>query len=87
MLVSRQYLDKGVFMKIVDIIATVLLIVGGLNWGLVGAFDFDLVAGIFGQGSILARAVYSLVGLSAIYQAVSIKAIQVRWNVNSRMRA
>jgi len=48
-------------------IALILIIIGGLNWGLVGAFKFDLVAAIFGAMSILARIVYILVGLSAIY--------------------
>jgi len=51
----------------VDWVALVLVIVGGLNWGLVGAFGFDLVAAIFGTMSILARIVYSLVGVAAIY--------------------
>ena len=44
----------------------VLLIVGGLNWGLVGLFKFDLVATIFGELSVLARIIYILVGISAI---------------------
>ena len=48
-------------------IALILLIVGGLNWGLVGLFDFDLVAAIFGMMSALSRIVYIIVGLSAIY--------------------
>jgi len=48
-------------------IALILLIVGGLNWGLVGLFNFDLVAAIFGMMSALSRVVYILVGLSAIY--------------------
>ncbi len=47
----------------------VLIIVGGLNWGLVGIFRFDLVAAIFGDMSALSRGVYSLVGLSAVYFA------------------
>ena len=51
----------------VDWIALVLLIVGGLNWGLVGFFNFDLVAAIFGVMSALSRIVYGLVGLSALY--------------------
>jgi len=51
----------------IDWIALVLVIVGGLNWGLVGLFNFDLVAAIFGEMSTISRAVYSLVGLAAIY--------------------
>lgn len=52
-----------------DVLAYVLLIVGGLNWGLVGLFKFDLVATIFGDMTVLSRVVYTLVGLSAVYVA------------------
>lgn len=70
-------------MKVLDIIVAVLLVVGGLNWGLVGLFGFDLVAALFGgQGALLARIVYMLVGLSAVYQGLGWKAIQDRWNVS-----
>lgn len=55
-------------MKALSILTLVLIIVGGLNWGLVGAFNFDLVATLFGAGSPLARLVYVLVGLSALWQ-------------------
>jgi uncharacterized membrane protein YuzA (DUF378 family) len=51
----------------IDWLALVLVIVGGLNWGLIGAFDFNLVDSIFGEGSALSRIVYTLVGLSAVY--------------------
>jgi uncharacterized membrane protein YuzA (DUF378 family) len=48
--------------------ATILLIIGGLNWLLVGLFQFDLVAALFGgQGATLSRVVYSIVGLCALY--------------------
>ena len=57
-------------MKPLNLITLVLLIVGGLNWGLVGLFNFDLVATLFGAGSILARIVYVLVGLSALWQLI-----------------
>ncbi|KPK70845.1 hypothetical protein AMJ87_08230 [candidate division WOR_3 bacterium SM23_60] len=50
-----------------DWIALILVIVGGLNWLLVGIFSFDLVAAIFGAMSVIARIVYILVGISAIY--------------------
>jgi len=53
--------------NVIDWIALVLAIIGGLNWGLVGAFKFDLVATIFGDMSALSRIVYVLVGLAAIY--------------------
>lgn len=68
-------------MKTLDIVAAVLLVVGGLNWGLVGLANFDLVAALFGSGSVLANAVYTLVGLAAAYQALTLRAIQKRWHV------
>lgn len=49
-----------------DLIAIVLVIIGGMNWGLVGVLDLNLVAKLFGYG-MLARIVYTLVGLSALY--------------------
>lgn len=55
-------------MKIVNLVTLVLLIVGGLNWGLVGLFGFDLVAALFGPGSTLSRVVYVLVGVAALWQ-------------------
>lgn len=55
-------------MKILNVLTLVLVIVGGLNWGLVGLLHFDLVAAIFGAGSVLARIVYVAVGLSAAWQ-------------------
>ena len=57
-------------MKSLTVITLLLVIVGGLNWGLVGLFGFDLVAALFGNGSLLARLVYVLVGASAIWQIV-----------------
>ena len=59
-------------MRALNILTQVLLIVGGLNWLLVGAIDFDLVAALFGDMSPLSRIVYVLVGLSAIYQAIQL---------------
>ncbi len=71
-------------MKTLDVVAIVLLVVGGLNWGLVGLAHFDLVATIFGmhfgQTSVLSSAVYALVGLAALYQAVAFKSMQARWS-------
>lgn len=63
-------------MKVIYTIAMILVIIGALNWGLVGLFKFDLVAallagsGSFGSISTLSRIVYGLVGLSAIYVAI-----------------
>lgn len=62
-------------MRIINLVTLLLVIVGGLNWGLVGLFDFDLVTAIFGNGaaetatsSALARIIYILVAISALYQ-------------------
>tara|TARA_B100001123_G_C14536825_1_gene720615 strand:- start:183 stop:395 length:213 start_codon:yes stop_codon:yes gene_type:complete len=70
-------------MKKVDILAAVLLVVGGLNWGLVGAFNFDLVAAIFGKMSTLSKVVYILVGLATLHQGLGIKGIKQRWGVQN----
>lgn len=47
-------------------VATALVVIGGLNWGLVGAFDYNLVDSLFGAGSALSRVIYVLVGLAAL---------------------
>lgn len=57
-------------MPVINKITLLLLIVGGLNWGLVGLFGFDLVAALFGEMSMLSRIVYTLVGASAMWQLV-----------------
>jgi uncharacterized membrane protein YuzA (DUF378 family) len=54
-------------MNSVSWIAVILVIIGGLNWGLVGFFNFNLVAAIFGDMSALTRIIYALVGLAALY--------------------
>jgi uncharacterized membrane protein YuzA (DUF378 family) len=55
-------------MRAINALTLVLLIVGGLNWALVGLFGFDLVAALFGEMSMLSRLVYTLVGASALWQ-------------------
>ena len=67
-------------MKKMDALAATLLVVGGLNWGLVGMMNFDLVATLLGDMTGLSRLVYALVGLAAIYQGLQWKAIQRRWS-------
>ena len=54
-------------MKILDTIALVLVIIGAINWGLIGFFQFDLVAAIFGDMSTFSRIIYSLVGIAGLY--------------------
>lgn len=56
-----------------DWVAMILVIIGGLNWGLVGLFDFDLIAAIFGVVPVVAQIIYILVGLAAIYVLVALK--------------
>jgi uncharacterized protein len=69
-------------MKYLDIVAAVLLVIGGLNWGIIGLTDFNLVDFLFG-GTYVDRIVYCLVGLSAIWQIFNIKGIQCRWGGGS----
>jgi uncharacterized membrane protein YuzA (DUF378 family) len=57
-------------LKGLDWLFLILLIIGGLNWGLVGLFKFDLVAAIFGQMAAVTRVVYTIVGLSALYTLI-----------------
>ena len=54
-------------MKIIDTIALVLIIIGAINWGLVGLFNFNLVDAIFGTMSVLSRIIYTLVGISGLW--------------------
>jgi len=54
-------------MNTLDWIAFILAVIGGLNWGLVGLFDLDVVAALFGEGSALSRVIYLLVGLATVY--------------------
>ena len=73
-------------MKKLDVLVAVLLVVGGLNWGLVAFANFDLVAfftqaGGFGAKNPVGVLVYAMVGLSAVYQGLFWKAIQRRWAV------
>jgi hypothetical protein len=74
-------------MKKLDLLSAVLLIVGGLNWGLVSIARFDLVATVFGldfgETNVATRLVYGLVGLSALYVAAQLRAIPKRWAARS----
>ena len=68
-------------MKNFDVLAAILLVIGGINWGLVGFANFDLVASIFGNGALVSRIVYVLVGACALYQIMQWKAIRTRWSM------
>lgn len=54
-------------MKIIDTIALILVIIGAINWGLIGLLNFNLVDTLFGVGSALSRIIYSLVGISGLW--------------------
>lgn len=68
-------------MKVMDVLAAVLVIVGALNWGLVGVARFDLVATLFGmefgEASAITSVVYALVGLAAVYQVLTWNRVQL----------
>lgn len=65
-------------MKNVDMIATILVIVGAFNWGLIGLFDFDLIDYVFGR-TWLDRLIYVLMGFAAIYKVVNWETLKTRW--------
>ncbi len=68
---NKTYICKniyvGVTMKVIDKISLVLMVIGSINWGLIGIFKFDLVATLFGDMTVLSRIVYTLVGISGIW--------------------
>ena len=78
-------------MKKLDVLAAVLVAVGGLNWGLVALAEFDLVAALvgldFGETNAVSRIVYGLVGLGAVYQIAQQAAIRRRWSSSPAITA
>ncbi len=76
-------------MKKIDIIAAVLVAIGGINWGLIALGEFDLVATLvgleFGETNAASRLVYGLVGISAVYQILQQQAIRRRWSRDHRV--
>ncbi len=54
-------------MKIIDTVALLLIVIGAINWGLIGLFEFNLVDTLFGTMSLLSRIIYSLVGISGLW--------------------
>jgi len=73
-------------LNLLEILAVLLVIIGGLNWGLVGLFRFDLVAAILGSLSIWTRVIYVLVGLAALYLAISSGKLSMRTEDGHRDR-
>ncbi len=70
-------------MKTLDIIVTVLLVIGAINWGLVGVFGFNIVTALFGEATALTRVFYTVVGLCGIFEAfnfsIGFEALHHRW--------
>lgn len=64
-------------MRIINIISLILLAIGGVNWGLVGLFNLNLVEVLFGEGTAISAITYTLVGLAAIWQVFSF-----RWTID-----
>lgn len=75
---------KARVLKSIDMVAYALLVIGALNWGLIGLFNFDLVAAIFGTMTILSRIVYTIVGVAAVYDLMSLPSIMKRWEIHVR---
>ena len=59
-------------MKLLDILVTLLIVIGALNWGLVGLFGFNLVGMLFGEATAITRLIYTVVGLAGIYEAFNV---------------
>jgi uncharacterized protein len=76
-------------MKKLDVLAAALLVVGGLNWGLVAIAELDLVATIvgleFGETNAVSRIVYALVGGAAVYQILQQQAMRRRWSRDAHL--
>jgi uncharacterized protein len=74
-------------MKILDIIVSVLLIIGGLNWGLVGFFNYDLVAALTGHLTLVSRIIYVVVGLAALYRLIDLLRFSTHVNLHTHRPA
>ncbi len=70
-------------MKVLDIIVTVLLVIGALNWGVVGIFGYNVLGTLFGEATALTRVIYTVVGIAGIYEAfnftLGFEAMHHRW--------
>jgi hypothetical protein len=73
--------------KTIDVVSYVLILIGAINWGLVGFFEFDLVAALFGDMTIVSRIIYALVGVAAIYQILALSGMLRRWGAPARATA
>lgn len=71
--------ERSKIMKALDYTVLTIVLIGAINWGLIGFFDFDLVSTLFGQMSILTRIIYAVVGIGGLY------AISYYGRMNSEM--
>jgi uncharacterized membrane protein YuzA (DUF378 family) len=79
--------DKRSVWRAIDVITYALIIIGALNWGLIGFFAYNLVAALFGEMTVVSRIIYALVGVAAIYQLLSLPGIFRRWGTASQAAA
>jgi uncharacterized membrane protein YuzA (DUF378 family) len=82
-IVVSAAIERDTIVRTLNLITLLLIIIGGVNWLLVGLFGVDLVASIFGPRSVLANLVYIVVGLSALYQLVPFSAAINRGEVDA----
>lgn len=68
--------------KTLDCVSYALIVIGALNWGLVGLFGFDVVAALFGSVTTASRVIYAIIGVAAVYDLLSLPAIVKRWQVH-----
>jgi uncharacterized membrane protein YuzA (DUF378 family) len=73
---------KTTSLKTIDCVVYGLIMVGALNWGMVGLFGINLVTTLFGPMTFMSRLIYCVVGLAAVYDIVSFKAIWKRWHIH-----
>ncbi len=66
-----------------DVIVAVILVLGGLNFGLMGFFDINVITRVLGNALTVERVIYAVIGLAALYQIIEFKAIQHRWNCHT----
>ena len=74
-------------LKMLDVLVWSLLTVGGINWGMIGIFNVDLIAVLFGSMTVVTRLIYALVGISALYEVLGVKSIAHRWDMHYRVKA
>jgi uncharacterized protein len=85
-MIGQIFDREDTVMKKLDLLALTLLVVGGLNWGLVAVAKFDLVAAIvgldFGETNAVSRIIYGLVGLAAVYELARLVSLRRRWSAD-----